>query len=107
MDRVYLVADHYLKFFIDYAKENNWLYKQEQSYSNSNFVDPEDGSVHRLTLSFRLTPKNYEYYPYMDTIYYYTPETGRAGSNKPKQAALNKYTTYQCRSTGGGTERVR
>jgi hypothetical protein len=107
MDRVYLVSDHYLEFFIDYAKKNKWLYKQQQSYSNRKFIDPIDNSVHDLTLSFRLKPKTYDYYPYMDTICYYTPETGRIGSKKPKEMALKKYKTYELRSPGGDASLVR
>lgn len=107
MDRVYFVSDHYLDIFLNYAKKNNWLYKQQQSYSNNRFIDPKDNSVHDLTLSFRLKPKEYTYYPYMDTVCYYTPETGRIGSKIPNSMALKKYKTYELRSAGGDSTLVR
>lgn len=107
MDRIYATSDHYFEIFLDHARKNNWLYKQKQSYDNNNFIDPEDGNVHSLTLSFRLKPKKYDLYPYMDTLHYYTPETGRIASEKPKKPALKKYDTYYFRSTDGSGQRIR
>lgn len=84
MDRVYVTHDHLVNTFINYAKERGWLYKQQQTYSNPTYIDPTDGASHTLTLAIRLKPKKYNYYPYMDTMNVYTPETGRLATSNGK-----------------------
>jgi hypothetical protein len=103
MDRIYTVDYADINLFKNYAKEKRWLYKEEQSYSNSNWVDPKDGRVHKTTLTFRIQKGDYDYYPYVDTLQYYTPETGRISSQLP---ATNKFRVISLRSTGGGYSNV-
>jgi len=101
MDRIYTTKDSDIITFKDYAIKHDWLYKKVQSYSDNAYVDPRDKSNHNLSISFRLKiNKKYKYYPYMDTLKYYTPETGRISSVRPK---TNKYRTHTLQSTGGGT----
>jgi hypothetical protein len=96
MDRIYTAYDYVTDVFKDYAKKHNWLYKLRQSYDNSTYIDPKDGSSHKLTLSFYVKPIEYGKYPYMDTLQYYTPEVGRISSKPGK----NK-TCYKLQSTSG------
>jgi len=100
MDRIYYTHDKYINIFIDYAKKQNWLYKKQQTYNNNDYIDPSnDNKVSRLTMTFRLKNKNYDTYPYFDTLSYYTPKTGRL-SSKPNRN--KKFKSISLRSTNGG-----
>lgn len=103
MDRIYYMRDSDQTVFIDYAKERNWLYKQAQTFNNANYIDPSDSKKHGLTLAFRLNPQKYKKYPFLDTLLYYTPETGRISSKQNKNP---KYKSYRIQSQDGGAEGI-
>jgi len=104
MDRIYTSNDSDQITFMDYAKKNDWLYKKQQSYDNTDYIDPRDGRSHKMAISFRLKEdKFYDNYPYCDTLNVYTPKTGRIGNTKGKN---KKYDQYSLRSTGGGSDRA-
>jgi len=100
MDRIYTNNDHDVNTFINYARQKGWLYKQQQTYNNASYIDPNDGSRHRLTISVRLKPKEYKYYPFLDTMVYYTPKTGRLATTQGIYSKLNQMIKIQ--STDGG-----
>jgi len=104
MDRVYTTKDSDIDIFKNYAKKNGWLYKEYQSYDKPAYIDPHDGRRHTMTLSFRLEEnKKYDSYPFLDTVMYYTPKTGRISNT----TGINKkFEIYKCRSTGGGYETI-
>ena len=58
MDRIYTINKGYNSFFNTYAEENNL-----ETGTPSNSVTLENGG-------------EYDYYPYMDTFLFYTPDTG-------------------------------
>ena len=69
-----------------------------------------NGEKKTSMITTRLKPMDYKYYPYVDTLYYYTPETGRASSN-PGIPALNPdnkrpFKKYQLRRQDGGKEQI-
>jgi len=103
MDRIYTTNDSDIITFTDYAKRNGWLYKSQQTYNNPTYIDPRDNSKHNLTLSFRLKPKEFPKYPFMDTLLYYTPDTGRISTVPPK---TKKYTYYKIQSVDGNAQRM-
>ena len=79
LDRIYYTKDSDVDLFKQYAIKNRWCYKQSQENSElTNIV--LDGKV--LTGSARiikvtLSQKGqYEQYPYLDTLKFYTPSTG-------------------------------
>lgn len=77
MDRVYVNNYSNEQVFIDYAKENGWLYKSSQSMgSDINIVDPINDIERLITLKIELNPTDYGNYPYLDTVRYYNPNTG-------------------------------
>ncbi len=84
MDRIYTANDHDVNTFKDYAKKNGWLYKNKQVFNDATYIDSRDDSKHTLTLSARLKAKDYKYYPFLDTLSVFTPETGRISSNQGK-----------------------
>jgi len=103
MDRIYYMRDSDQTVFIDYAKERGWLYKQSQTFNNANYIDPKDGKKHGLTLTFRLKNKDYRRYPFLDTLLFYTPETGRISSKQNKNP---KYKSYRIQNQDGGAAGV-
>ena len=73
MDRIYTVYDSDINLFINYAKENKWLYKNRQNYETTEIVDSIDGGVSKIQLKVNGIKPNYEY-PFMDTLCYYDDE---------------------------------
>ena len=67
MDRIYYYYDHDINFFKDWAKENGYLCKWEQSAKTELLFDI-DGEVKRLQLYVNLDDSGLSYYPYLDTF---------------------------------------
>ena len=67
MDRIYYVYDHDINFFKDWAKENGYISKWEQSAKTELLFDI-DGGVKRLQLYVNLDDSGLSYYPYLDTF---------------------------------------
>ena len=67
MDRIYYVYDHDINFFKDWAKENGYISKWEQSAKTELLFDI-DGEVKRLQLYVNLDDSGLSYYPYLDTF---------------------------------------
>jgi hypothetical protein len=93
MDRIYTINDSDVEFFRDYAKENGWYSKyNNNSGTNSESYAP-DGTEVDLDLKVILSFKEFDNYPYLDTIKFYTPWTGE----------LNNYDgDLQLNDTDGG-----
>lgn len=102
MDRIYTTHDHDVDTFKNYAKNHNWLYKYQQTYNNATYIDPKDTLKHNLSLSFRLKNKSYKYYPFCDTLLYYTPDTGRLSTTLPTVSAKNKFKIFKIQNQDGG-----
>jgi hypothetical protein len=103
MDRIYYTNDSDVNIFIDYAKKNNWWFKPQQSKEIYSFV--VDGKTTNKSVTIRLKNHgNYDKYPYLDTLCYYTPETGRLSSTRgvPKP----NIDRYQLHSTSGGKKKL-
>jgi hypothetical protein len=67
MDRIYYVYDHDINFFKDWAKENGYISKWEQSAKTELLFDI-DGEVKRLQLYVNLDDSGLSYFPYLDTF---------------------------------------
>jgi hypothetical protein len=77
LDRVYYLNNQGPQIeaaFHKYAIDHGWLYRVsiDQFYLN--------GVRKTSSVATRLKPIDYKYYPYVDTMRYYTPATGRAAS---------------------------
>jgi hypothetical protein len=79
MDRIYTINQSDQKLYINYAIENNWFYKSQQVMHDASYID--NGKRVYSSVAVQLNPAMYDYYPSMDTLPYYTPSTGRLGSN--------------------------
>ena len=67
MDRIYYVYDHDINFFKDWAKENGYISKWDQTAKTELLFDI-DGDVKRLQLYVNLDDSGLSYYPYLDTF---------------------------------------
>lgn len=77
MDRVYTAFNHNTEQFIQYAKENNWLYKKNQSSSpDENIIDPMTNKEENILLLIK-NVNDHSFYPYMDTFRYYSNYYGK------------------------------
>jgi len=79
MDRIYTIKQSDEELFKKYAVENGWIHKYTQQAHDTSYV--ENGQKVNKSIALQLKPKVYKQYPYMDTMKYYNPGTGRLGSD--------------------------
>lgn len=109
MDRIYYTNESDVNIFIDYAKEQGWWYKPTQAKEIYTFV--RDGEICEKGISTRLKNHGlFQRFPYIDTMCYYTPDTGRLSSTRGKPAK-NPMTgetmeRYQLHRANGGAKRL-
>jgi hypothetical protein len=73
MDRIYTTHDYEVGIFIDYAKENGWIYKERQDSGKNGFKLGDDIYNHPLVV--QLEEVEFNYYPYLDTLKYLDQST--------------------------------
>lgn len=68
MDRVYCTTDYDTKLFIKYANDNGYYYRNN---SNNNLISYylNDKEIDEVFLSVSVANSDFEYYPYMDTLF--------------------------------------
>ena len=93
MDRIYTVADSDVQLFREYAKENGWYSKYYNSSTEDGTSYAPNGATEKLDLVVNLSQKDYNYYPYLDTLKYFTPGSGILN---------NKEGELELEDTGGG-----
>jgi hypothetical protein len=77
LDRVYFIDNNRTQIeaaFHKYAIDHNWIYKSGEQFLMN-------GIRKTTSVATRLKPIDHRYYPYVDTMCYYTPSTGRAASS--------------------------
>ena len=84
LDFPYTNKDHMYKIFEEYARKKGWYYTlMEQNKPSSldnhyRFLDVyNNGDKVDDTFIVSLTPQEYEYYPYLDIMRFYNPDTGQ------------------------------
>ena len=100
MDRIYTIDDSDVHIFINFAKENNWIYKKSQ---NSSVYDISDGTLlssvlyeNDTDLSFLLSME----YPYMDTMCLLS-DTGYISNSKEYILSICDKFYLELRNTDG------
>lgn len=69
MDRIYTICDEeYSSYFKKWASKNDYLHKKEQNWFNTMAFDQFGQKPVDLRLELKLSNRNYDYYPYMDTF---------------------------------------
>jgi hypothetical protein len=91
MDRVYFSNDFILNMFINYAQKHNWLYKLESMDKVMQVV--YNNRVKTVTMAIQITPKNFDTYPFVDTLCFYDYQNGIL-SNDPKYLEKQGCTEY-------------
>lgn len=76
MDRIYTNEDYLTNIFIQYAIDNNFIYKSRQIYGGSVLPVIDNGVRKKLIMKAFMKPIDYEYYPYVDTLQFYNKKTG-------------------------------
>jgi hypothetical protein len=95
MERAYTNDSSKEELFKEYAKKNGWLHKKNQSYGyDVHITDTVDGTSGRKHLRCQLTEKEFETYPFIDTMQFYNNSTGILSN---KKRGMNMELT----STGG------
>ena len=77
VDRIYSFYDHDVDFFKDWAKENGYITKWEQSAKSEKDFDLGDRVHSRMSLYVRLDNTEQEHYPYLDTFKFYKVDKNR------------------------------
>ena len=97
MDRVYVDDYSDEQLYINFAKKNNWLYKQSQSMGcGVRIIDPSRGTdAMTINMSLELNHIHYDSFPYCDTMVYYNSIDYIIGNN------TNINPTLELVDTGG------
>lgn len=77
MDRIYSFYDHDVDFFKDWAKENGYITKWEQSAKSERDFDLGDRVHSRMSLYVKLENTEQDYFPYLDTFKFYNVDKKR------------------------------
>jgi hypothetical protein len=102
MDRIYTIYPADVKMYVDYAIKNNWVYKAVQSMYDASYMD--DGKKVMSSVSIQLNPIMFDLYPSLDTLSYYTPSTGRLGSNAGNY--IQGHPRYRCCNLNGIAQKL-
>ena len=82
MDRIYYVYDHDINFFKDWAKENGYLCKWDQSAKTEMLFDEGTGEPVKKSLYVLLDKYSMSYYPYLDTFKNFNEDKGRFSNSQ-------------------------
>jgi hypothetical protein len=86
LDFPYTSKDYMYKIFEEYAKKKGWYYtkKEEGEPSHYRFLNVFDPSGNKTDEIFyvNLTPEDYEFYPYLDIMRFFNPDTGYLTNDK-------------------------
>jgi len=81
MDRIYYNNDSDVNLFKQYAERNGWWCKKNQN-SESNFYAVKGSESKSPTYIVTLKHVNQDKYPYVDTLTYLNPKTGKLSNKK-------------------------
>jgi hypothetical protein len=84
MDRIYTTEDYLVNIFIKYAVNNDYIYKSRQIYGGNVVPVIIDGSKKSIIMKASMDPKEYSYYPYVDTLQFYNKKTGEITNDTSK-----------------------
>ena len=92
MDRIYINNSPDTELFKKFAKKSGFIYKKDQDYSKEGFMyDDKLTEIQRIEV--KLENKSFDKYPYVDTLTYYTPWSGKLNNIEGE---------YELNETDGG-----
>ncbi len=81
MDRIYTMYDHDVNMFKNWAKQNGFYHKIEQSAKSEKYFTKYNGDGvsenAEILMSVTMTNHKQRYYPYLDTFKFYDPKNGQ------------------------------
>ena len=96
MDRTYAHSDADFDLFRQYAEKKGWYRRPTNDYNYSHkMIDPEGKEVNMGHLKVKIDGRDYDYYPYVDTLKHYNSYKGILSTEKIKN------TTIELNSTSG------
>jgi len=101
MDTVY-ASDTIRPLFIDFAIKNNIRYKGQQSCHHNEFDMLNGQGVGNNYVKVQLSESDFDYYPYVDTLYYLDGDDDTLSNREPSGSE----TYYSLRSTCGEREEI-
>jgi hypothetical protein len=101
MDTIY-ASDTLRPLFIEFAIKNNIRYKAQQSCHHNEFDMLNGQRVGNAYVRVDLSYSFFDYYPYVDTLYYLDEESGILSNREPDDCD----TYYSLRSTCGEREEI-
>jgi hypothetical protein len=95
VDRIYTHDDSDLELYKQYITQQGWHLKKRytSSTSETTMIAPDGSEVRPRILEVIVKPKNYNGYPYLDTLKFYTPSSGSLNTDSGD---------YTLEDTGGG-----
>jgi hypothetical protein len=99
MDRIYTTDDSDVMLFIEFAKTNNWWFKERQSMEPNEDISNGDTTKEAKIVAY-LNETRFDYYPYMDTLCYISRDNDTASNMTDDNEDI------ACRSTDGEWEDV-
>ena len=95
VDRIYTHDDSDLELYKQYIAQQGWYLKQRytNSTSSTTMIAPDGSESQPRKLEIQVKAKDYDYYPYLDTFKFYTPDTGILSTYEGE---------YELEDTGGG-----
>lgn len=88
MDRIYYINEYEISGFQRWAKENGYIYKEENNYRNLDGVIMPDSSVKQIKMFVKCSG-TFNRFPYVDTFRLYDPKTGILQNDPGRQTSEN------------------
>lgn len=102
MDRIYIIRTADILLFIEYCNSKGYFHKENQNYSS--YTPLVDGGIEldddESKVVIVLNKGYYDKYPYMDTMKFYSPETGLISNRTDIFRPIYNYT--ELTETNGG-----
>jgi uncharacterized membrane protein YkoI len=76
LDRIYTHAESDLKSIQRLCKKKVWFYKSNNNHTSIEYLVDPDGNKETGELIVKVKKGNYDKYPYLDTLKWYTPSNG-------------------------------
>jgi hypothetical protein len=93
MDRIYTIRNSDILLFKEYCYKNGYYHKTDQSYEEDDTLIFNGDEVYgeESVVRVKLKREYYDYYPYMDTMKYYSPDLGIISNS---EFTRDDHTTY-------------
>lgn len=100
MDRQYVIQDSYVEKFRNYAVEQGWAYKANNSHTSQASVIFKERKFD-ANMTVQLKDNTYDYYPYMDTFVLFNPITNILSNEEDANSNSKNLGSYILNNTDG------